>query len=71
MMRCKACSANGIPMVYYHEYTASIRYTAHERVSPENPNFNYKEVVIKILRNYLRVLFKFNNLIVNKSFAVN
>jgi len=53
------------------EYTGCILYTPDEGMCLCPDDFEYKEVVIKILRNYLRVLFNFNNLIVNKSFAVN
>jgi len=62
---------SGIPAVYHHEYTRSIRYTARERVPLENLGFNYMGVVIKILRNYLSVLFNSNNLILNKLITGN
>jgi len=52
-------------------YTGCILYTPDERVCPCSAGFKYKGVMIKILRNYLGVLFNFNNLMMNKSFTVN
>jgi len=45
--------------------------TLGERVYPNSARNKHKEVAIKILRNYLCILFNFNNLMMNKLFAVN
>jgi len=62
----------GVYSLYTVEvYTGCILYTPDERVCPCSADFEYKEVMIKILRNYPRILFNFNNLMADKSFAVN